>query len=57
MHGEECKNYNVLSGHTNAVLDLKWTPDGKKVRIRCDTRPRVKTRTYMHACGFGLVDV
>jgi len=32
VHGEECKNYNVLQGHTNAVLDLKWAPDGKKVR-------------------------
>jgi Prp8 binding protein len=27
----ESKNYNVLEGHTNAVLDLKWAPDGKKV--------------------------
>lgn len=34
VHGEECKNYNVLQGHTNAVLDLKWAPDGKKVRRR-----------------------
>lgn len=34
VHGEECKNYNVLQGHTNAVLDLKWSPDGKKVSER-----------------------
>lgn len=30
VHGE-CKNYNVLEGHNNAVLDLKWAPDGMKV--------------------------
>lgn len=27
----ECRNYNVLTGHKNAVLDLQWTHDGSKV--------------------------
>lgn len=26
MYGE-CRNYNVLSGHKNAVLEVHWTPD------------------------------
>ncbi len=31
VYGEECRNYNVLTGHTNAVLDLKWTQDAGKI--------------------------
>lgn len=23
----DCRNYNVLSGHKNAVLEVHWTPD------------------------------
>lgn len=26
VFGEECTNYNVLKGHKNAVLDVKWLP-------------------------------
>nr|GFB43563.1 hypothetical protein [Tanacetum cinerariifolium] len=27
----ECKNYMVLKGHKNAVLDLQWTSDGSQI--------------------------
>ena len=29
-----CKNYNVLSGHKNAVLEVKWSNDGNSI-ISC----------------------
>ena len=31
-----CKNYNVLEGHKNAVLELKWTEEGKIVSCSAD---------------------
>lgn len=39
----ECKNYNVLSGHKNAVLQLEWTHDGSKVRAVLHCRTTVVT--------------
>ncbi|XWS09441.1 hypothetical protein CRYUN_Cryun40dG0084800 [Craigia yunnanensis] len=30
VHGD-CKNFMVLKGHKNAVLDLLWTTDGSKI--------------------------
>nr|TKS05794.1 hypothetical protein D5086_0000129580 [Populus alba] len=30
MHGE-CKNFMVMRGHKNAVLDLHWTADGSQI--------------------------
>lgn len=27
----ECRNYNVLSGHKNAVLEVQWTYDSAQV--------------------------
>jgi len=30
----DCKNYNVLSGHKNAVLEVKWGSDGLHI-ISC----------------------
>ena len=27
----DCKNFAVLRGHKNAVLDLQWTPDGTQI--------------------------
>jgi Prp8 binding protein len=30
IHGE-CKNFMVMRGHKNAVLDLHWTTDGSQI--------------------------
>lgn len=27
----ECRNYNVLSGHKNAVLEVQWTYDSSQI--------------------------
>ena len=32
----ECKNYNVLTGHKNAVLELKWTSENKIISASAD---------------------
>ena len=32
----ECKNYNVLEGHKNAVLQLKWTPENRIISVSAD---------------------
>jgi Prp8 binding protein len=28
---DRCSNYNVLSGHKNAVLEVKWTSSGSNI--------------------------
>ncbi len=38
----ECENYNVLSGHKNAVLQLQWSPDGEHI-ISCSPDTTVRS--------------
>lgn len=33
---EDCKNYNVLSGHKNAVLQVKWQTEGSIISCSAD---------------------
>lgn len=36
----ECKNYNVLHGHKNAILEAKWLTDAFIVSVSADKTVR-----------------
>jgi Prp8 binding protein len=48
----ECRNYNVLSGHKNAVLEVHWTPEfllscsADKTVALWDANKGVRVRKY-----------
>ncbi len=55
----ECKNYNVLSGHKNAVLEVKWTSNDKhilscsadKTAAQWDANKGVRIRKFVGHSG------
>ena len=39
----ECKNYNVLHGHKNAILEAKWLTDAFIVSASADKTVRLQS--------------
>jgi Prp8 binding protein len=59
----DCANYNVLDGHKNAVLDLKWLDDSHlvtasadKTLVYWDTTTAQKIRKFQHQKVVNAVD-
>lgn len=50
----DCENYNVLSGHKNAVLQLQWSPDGEHL-VSCSPDTTVRSWDALTGDQIGIM--